>query len=319
MGQFKHGAGASVHLSSKSRTDLRAVAVINSESGTMRNTDVKAFSEHLKKRYEARHAACTIKIVTGEQAGETLRDVAGSQEFDVLIAVGGDGTISGAAELAWKHKKILGVIPAGTMNLYAQTLGMPLEVFEAAEVLADSDVRDADIGLANGKPFVHQFCVGLQPRVVIERSKLAYNSRFSKMLASLRASLGAFLNPPSFPAEVLLDDKKLDGRYSVIAVSNNLYGEGHLPYADDPGGNILGFYSAPVLSAGENARLGADLLTGQWRRNPHLSVRQGRSVVLRFPRLKRDAKAVLDGELVPLEAEVKIQIEPGALKVLSPK
>lgn len=299
--------------------NLKAIAIINADSGTMRNTDATAFATHLSQKFEAAGRTCNTDIVAGKQAGNALKNAAASSETDAIIAVGGDGTISGAAELAYKHNKVLGVIPAGTMNLYAQTLGMPADIYAAADVLAEANIRDADIGIANGQPFVHQFSVGLQPRVVVERGKLGYESRWSKMLASLRAAFQAFSHPPSFSAEIRLPDQEIADRFSVIAISNNAYGEGHLPFADALDSGKLGIYLARVLTAVENTQLAGDLISGHWRHNPQLQTLESQMVTLRFPRLKRSAKAVIDGELIALEREVKIEILPRALKVLTPK
>ena len=54
----------------------------------------------------------------------------------VLMAGGGDGTISAAADVAWKARVPLAVLPAGTMNLFARALKIPLELNAALESLA---------------------------------------------------------------------------------------------------------------------------------------------------------------------------------------
>ncbi|WP_407815538.1 diacylglycerol kinase family protein, partial [Staphylococcus aureus] len=53
-----------------------------------------------------------------------------------IIAGGGDGTISAAAGIAWKQGIALGIVPAGTMNLFARSLKLPLDIRQALETLA---------------------------------------------------------------------------------------------------------------------------------------------------------------------------------------
>ncbi len=104
-----------------------------------------------------------------------------------------------------------------------------------------------------------------------------------------------------------------------MAVSNNPYGEGHLPYADRVDQGRLGLYFVKgPLSSGAQARLLADLTLGTWRSNPDLQEFSCESVELHFPKLRRDALAVMDGELLPLPRDVKLKIHPGALKVWLP-
>ena len=109
-----------------------------------------------------------------------------------------------------------------------------------------------------------------------------------------------------------------EGRYSLVVVANNLYGESHMPYPDTVEGGVLGVGRAPVLSPAANLKLIADLAVGEWRRNEDFDMHPARSVVLHFPRLKRGKHATIDGELISLKETVELQIHPGALKVLKP-
>jgi len=298
--------------------NLRAIAVLNRDSGTLRQVDCDAFADHLAQRFSEAGRQLSVRPCKGPETDRTLETAAADPDFDTIVAIGGDGTISTAAKLAWRNAKVLGVIPGGTMNLYAQTLGMPLEIFAAADALAHGSVRQADIATANELTFIHQFSVGMQPRVVIERNRLGYRSRFSKLMSSTRAALGAFLNPPAFAADLAYNGATLSGRFSLIAVSNNPYGEGHMPYADRIDTGQLGVYSAPVLSPSENARLAGNLLTGSWRNSEELTADGAQSVTLNFTQLKKSAMASIDGELIPLEARVEIHMHAGELKVIVP-
>ena len=64
---------------------------------------------------------------------------------------GGDGTISFAAAAAARCGKTLGILPLGTMNLFARSLGMPLEMRAAAEAIAAGEKVAVDIGEVNGR------------------------------------------------------------------------------------------------------------------------------------------------------------------------
>ena len=107
-----------------------------------------------------------------------------------MLAGGGDGTISAAAARLMNSKKALAILPAGTMNLFARGLGIPQTLDAALESFADGEVIAVDMASANGRPFVHQFSIGMHARMVQLRQKMAFGSRLGKMRASVAGRLG---------------------------------------------------------------------------------------------------------------------------------
>ncbi len=297
---------------------MRAIAILNRDGGTLKTTDLDAYCAHITKAFSEAGHELECHPVGGSEIEQALKKAADNPKFAAIIAGGGDGTISAAAGIAFKSGKTLGVIPAGTMNLFARSLGMPLNIEEAATALARSEVKSCDIATADGRPFVHQFSVGMQPRLVQNREELQYRSRFGKMIASLRATLSMLSRPPAFLTRMTLDGETQEQVFSMIAVANNPYGEGHMPYADRLDQGVLGVYSAGKIDTGAGMRLSTDLVLGSWRTNENMREETAREVVLQFPRHKRKARAVIDGELVPLRRKISIEIIPGALKVLVP-
>lgn len=297
---------------------MRAVAVLNRDGGTLKTTDLDVYAETLTMAFEAAGRSLECRQVAGPDILDALEDAAADSAVELIVAGGGDGTISAAARIAWQADKALGVLPAGTMNLFARALGIPLDLETAAKALANASIRRSDLATANGEVFVHQFSVGMQPRVVRDRNAADYYSRAGKMLASLRAIAAMFRRPPSFAARIVTDDHEEEGRYSLVVVANNLYGESHMPYPDTLEGGVLGIGRAPVLPSSANLKLIVDLVAGEWRRNEDFEMHPARSVLLHFPGLKHDAHATIDGELVSLKETVELKIHPGALKVLKP-
>ena len=244
---------------------------------------------------------------------------AGREGVDALLVGGGDGTISAAAGIAYETGVPLAILPAGTMNLFARALGVPLDLTEALEALAAGEVGAVDIATANGRPFVHQFGVGIHARLVRIREGMVYRSRLGKMLASLRAIAAAVVRPPVFEAELHSARGLEKRRVSGIAVSNNRVGDGHIPYADRLDEGVLGVYVAAPMSTLDVEGLTIGVLFGTWRSSPMVSESEVKAVTLRFPKRKRSAKAVIDGELVQLEPTTDLAIHPGALRVILPR
>jgi YegS/Rv2252/BmrU family lipid kinase len=84
---------------------------------------------------------------------------------DLLILGGGDGTISGLVDLMVGHDVILGVLPLGTANSFARTLGIPVDVPGAVEVLRTGAPRRIDLGMIDKDYFANCAAMGLSPKI----------------------------------------------------------------------------------------------------------------------------------------------------------
>lgn len=298
---------------------MKVHAVFNGEGGTFRTTDMTAYCRRAHAIFEAAGHAFSCDVVAGSALIGTLSTVAARTDIDAMIAGGGDGTISAAAALAWRRGMPLGIVPAGTMNLFARSLHIPLDIDAALEALARGHVARVDIGTANGHPFVHQFSVGLHPRLLRFRNAYAFASRLGKIRASIRAAVGVVLDPPRFRAVYELDGTRYEARVSAISVSNNVFGPTSLPYADRVDAGVLGVYVSRALTPMQVARLIFDILARRRRLNQTLKERTARRVRLHFPALRHNARCVIDGEMLPLERDVVIDIHEGALSVIRPR
>ncbi|XVU21137.1 diacylglycerol/lipid kinase family protein [Actinoplanes sp. CA-054009] len=91
---------------------------------------------------------------------------------DLLVAGGGDGTISTAARLLAHRDIALGLLPLGTTNNFARTAGIPLGLDESIAVLAEGKVIDLDLGLAGDQAFTNHVGVGLSAEVMLKAPPL---------------------------------------------------------------------------------------------------------------------------------------------------
>lgn len=298
---------------------MRFKALFNRDGGTFRTTDMDAYAKKAEQVFRAAGHEIECSVVAGGDIVPALEKAAGERDVDGLIAGGGDGTISAAAGIAWKTGLPLGVVPAGTMNLFARSLRLPLDIWASLEALAAGRVMDADIGTADGRPFVHQFSAGLHARMVRMRDAMTYASRMGKIAANVRASMNVMLDPPQFEVEFDADGHREHRRVSAINVSNNPFGDNSLMFSEALNTGHLGFYLTDPLRPSGAARLAVDILRGRMRQNTAVTEMRARAVDLHFPRLHHKANCVLDGELMPLGCDVSIRLHPEELKVIVPK
>lgn len=297
---------------------MHFIAILNRGGGTLRTMNLDEFCAKATHVFVAHGHTIDCVVVTGKQVERRLRQAASTKGVDAVIAGGGDGTISTAAAIAYETGVPLGVLPAGTMNLFARALKVPLDLEEALAAIAGGTIGAVDIATANGRPFVHQYGVGIHARLVRIRESMTYKSRVGKMLASLRSIAVAVANPPDFEAELQTRGKVERQRVSGIAVSNNPLGEGHIPHADTLDAGLLGIYTAAPVSTAALVKLAAEVLLGRWRASDAVWEKEVKEVTLNFPKHRRGLRAVLDGELIKLDRTVTLKVHPGALKVVLP-
>ena len=123
-----------------------------------------------------------------------VRCSAAAERGDSLVIVGGgDGTISAAASSLAGTDTKLGILPLGTLNHFARDLEIPLDIDEAARVIAAGKDRRVDIGDMNGRTFINNSAIGLYPLMVVDRDlqrkRLGRSKRLAMLVASARTLL----------------------------------------------------------------------------------------------------------------------------------
>ena len=297
---------------------MRFVAVLNRDGGTLRTMDLAAFCERSRRTLEGTGHSVEFRIVPGKEILETLKTAAEDDAFDVLMVGGGDGTVSAAAAAMMDKEKALAIIPAGTMNLFARSLRIPLTLDEAVAAFAGGEIRLADMASANGRPFVHQFSIGMHARMIQLRQRMAFGSRVGKMMATARASLGIVGNPPAVDVMLRMGETEIVTRTNALGVSNNLYGEGHLPYADRVDGGVLGVYIAVARERREIIPFLVKKALGRWRDKEQVDIHQTERVLVKVLSGGSRISCAIDGELHRLEDVITINTHPKALRMLVP-
>jgi len=129
----------------------KTVFIVNPVSGTSSGKDIR---EELEKCLE--NSGVSFRIVFTGYAGhaqEIAREAA--SEADVVVAVGGDGTVNEVARSLAGTDAALGIVPVGSGNGLARHLGIPMDIGESVKRICSGDIVRMDYGSVNGRPF---FC-----------------------------------------------------------------------------------------------------------------------------------------------------------------
>lgn len=271
------------------------------------------------------HAAAAHRLRSGgitllEARCEAARDVsprilAHRATIDCVIVAGGDGTINAAARGLMETGLPLGVLPLGTANDFARSIGVPDDVEAAAEVIARGFTRKVDLGEVNGHPFFNVASIGLAADLAKHLTR-DRKRRFGRASYALTAAK-VLMRASPFHATLLVGDRKIMVRTLQIAVGNGrYYGGGNVVAPDariDDGS--LDLYSLEFSRIWRMA-----LMIPSFHRGGHGAVREVRTargstfeIITRHPR-----PVNADGELVTRTPAVFTQ-KPLAITIYGPE
>lgn len=254
-----------------------------------------------------------------------LAHQAGLENYYAAFAIGGDGTVGQVANGLIGTNTALGVLPAGTANVWARELGLPTFTWfrwnslrENARLLSNSRVCNIDVGLCNEQPFLMWTGIGLDAMTV---KKLEPRKRFYKYL-SVPHYMAATIYNASFwhgmNLNVWADDQKVEGHYLLAVASNIRHYMGGLSeispqaYIDD-GKMELWLLSGSNLA--DAFRHFFELASGR-----HIKSEYARCILFQKLRIESETafSIQMDGEPVLAGNQVTIRILPRGLRVLLP-
>lgn len=237
-----------------------------------------------------------------------------AREVDLVILGGGDGTLNSAASALFDTQLPLGVLPLGTANDFARTLGVPADLDAAARLILDGHPVPIDLGEVNGHPFLNVASIGFSADLARDLTQEA-KRRFGVVGYGIVAAR-LLLQSRLFTAFIEHDGQVETVRTLQVSVGNGRYYGGGMTVeqsarADD---GALDFYSLEVdhwwrlLALLPSLRRGTQ---GQWD-----DVRAFRTTKV-VVRTKRPRPVNTDGELITF-TPAHFSIRPGAIRVYAP-
>jgi diacylglycerol kinase (ATP) len=152
-------------------------------------------------------------------------------EVDRIIVGGGDGTLHLALQGLMETGLPLGILPLGTANNLARTLGLPVDPMAACDVIAQGHRRRIDIGWVNDRYFFTTASIGLSVRITEELS--AESKRRWGPLAYALTAARVLRRTRPFHATISWDGRTRESRTVQIVVGNGRYYGSALPVAVD--------------------------------------------------------------------------------------
>ena len=292
----------------------RIFAVVNPASGHYRSETVGAAIE--RAAATAERELEFHEVSAGESVPDIIRS-ATARGFDMFVAVGGDGTVSGVVEGLCGSPLPIAIVPAGTGNLLARGLGIPLDPVAAAGLIAgEHAIRTIDAMRVGTKVFVLNIGVGISSATVRDTSN-ADKRRFGRAAyvgTGLREMLG--FRPCRFT--VTVDGRTTRVRATEITVANcDFIGDIPWPWAPEilPDDGKLDVCLVLVPTVAESIRSGLRVM--RHRRKPLPNVRWLRA--RRSVKIEANRRLPVqgDGDLID-ETPVEVTVLPRAVRVVVP-
>lgn len=262
--------------------------------------------------------------VNGRHTTQLAR-MAAQEKLRAVFAVGGDGTAGQAASGLIGSQTALGILPAGTANVWARELGIDAftlfhtrSLRKNARLLGDVEPCAVDVGLCNGQPFLMWAGVGLDAMTV---RKLEPRHRFEKYLAVPEYFATTVWNMTLWHGmnlRVLADEKRVEGHYLLAVVSNIRYYVGGMAQISPTAYINDGLMDLWLLSGSTLAdafRHFFDMRAGR-----HVNSELARCIPFRSAHIESDVAfpIQMDGEPMLGVNSVDIEVQPRSLRVLMP-
>ncbi len=265
-------------------------------------------------RVEALAQGCTVCTTSAPGEAEILARHAVREGFETIVAAGGDGTIHEVVNGLAGSNVTLGLLPMGTVNVFAMELGLPSHSLELCwNIIQGANTRVVDLPSANDKYFVQLAGVGLDAQVVKETSA-NLKRNFGPLSYLISAAQVAARKPPRLFIES--EDTPVKEASFVLIGNGRRYG-GPFPFfkqavINDGLVDVVLFKQLGYL---EIIKYLQDVFFSSEIRLPEVEYFQTRRIHVAS---EQEVPVELDGELVG-QCPVEFQIRERTLRVLVPE
>jgi diacylglycerol kinase (ATP) len=235
---------------------------------------------------------------------------------DVVFAWGGDGTVQRAVDVLAGTSATLAILPAGTANLLAHNLGLPIDLAECVEAGLHGARRSIDVGVVNGERFAVMAGTGFDAMMIRDADR-GLKDRVGRLAYIWTGA--RHLDLPRTKVRIHVDGERwFKGAASCVLFGNVSSVLGGITAFDDarPDDGLLDVGVVTANGPWEWARTLARTAFGHSARSPFVEVTRARRVV--EVRLDRKLPYELDGGDRPPAKRLHVEVEQGALTVATP-
>jgi diacylglycerol kinase (ATP) len=250
------------------------------------------------------------------QLKSRLQTVA-SEGFDTVVAAGGDGTVRPIAQALVESPLQFGILPVGTANNFAHSLGIPLTLEGGLQVLRDGRAQKVDVGRMGTEYFTEAAGVGLFANLIAAFGPSGPSA--AQWLACLRIVGPMFWNPPGYHLKLVLDGVPYEKDATMVSVCNsNFLGKRWLvaPEALLNDG-LFDVVIVGALSRGELLGFLVSVLQGRDLTFPKVTLVRAKTVEISRVRTGRRPLPVHADDHIGSHIPTRLEVVPGGLTVIA--
>ncbi|WP_457286948.1 diacylglycerol/lipid kinase family protein [Pedobacter sp. UYP24] len=285
--------------------------IINPISGGKDKAKIPALIE---KRLDQSKFAANYSFTEYAGHASEIAEEAANRSFDIIVAVGGDGTINEVASIVIKYNKVLGIIPFGSGNGLARFLKIPLKPADAIDVINNYHVNTIDSGLFNGKGFYNMAGMGFDAYI----SSVFAGDKSRGLTGYLKLGLKEVLNYKAQTYQVNVDGVDYTFKAFLISIANSSqYGNNaHISPSASVKDGLLDICIVKEFNMFKLPILAYQMITAATHKSNIVEIIKGKNV--KISRLE-EGPIHIDGEPFFMGKEIEISVAALSLNIIVPK
>ena len=301
-------------LDQRSAGVRQVTVILNARAGALSNPQLE---EQIRAAFQVAGWSTQFKVCGKSVRPDRLAREAVANGDRILIAAGGDGTVSAVAGAVIGTEAILGVLPVGTLNHFAKDMKIPLDLKAAVAVIQKGETAEVDVGEVNGRVFVNKSSLGLYPSMVFERD-LHRRTGHNKWVAMFWACVTVLRRFRSVRVRLNIHGQTSLRKTPFVFIGNNEYRIEGLQAGTRASlkQGRLSLYIAQPASRLRLIWLSLLPLFGRLRTAKDFEMFRVDETSIEPHRKK--IRISLDGEIAALHTPLRYRIRPGALRVFVP-
>ena len=292
----------------------RIFVILNANSG---NGNDEALSRRVHDLFAAADMPAEVALARGAQEISAKIAHAIAMNSDVIVAGGGDGTVSLVAAALVDREIALGVLPLGTLNHFAKDLRLPMNLDAAVQQIVAGVRLKVDVGEVNGRIFVNNSSLGLYPDIVRDRELQQRRLGRSKWLAFFWAAVAALRRYPFLSVGLIVQGSEHRRRTPFVFIGNNEYRmQGFaLGGRECLSAGRLSLYTAQHPGRLRLVQFALRALAGRLKQARDFDLMVTTELVVESR--KQHLRVATDGEVTVLRPPLRYRIRPASLTVLA--
>jgi YegS/Rv2252/BmrU family lipid kinase len=291
---------------------MRYLFIVNPKAGLNKGKRILRLLDKKNIKYPQHH----IEICKTRYAGHAieLSAQAVKDHFDIVVAVGGDGTMNEVARSLVYSETSLGVLTAGSGNGFSRSLHMPKSPDKAIDVIFNPTFKTIDSGIVNDIHFFNIAGVGIDAFIAQRFQRLRARGFVSYLFTGIKAYFQYKIQTYT----LIFDKEEIDSKYLLVAIANaNEYGNGAkiAPNADFSDGllDICTLDPLTPLEAIQNLKY---LFNGEIHTISKYN--SYRSETIRIESTESRLIVHADGEPQQVMCPLRVKVLPKSLKICYP-